>query len=103
MAVLRNWHRKYSETTLDYAEWNGKKERVDRVGTTRARMRTSRLPENEGEEGIESRHDRFVFKRIAKKQLDTIYALITAPAARVKSQRNEMTIDTDGSDQVERL
>lgn len=102
MAVLGNRHRKYGETTRDCGTESGEKGR-DLLGEEGARRsedeRLSRGWRMRGVGNGNPRSNRLVFKRFVKKSW-TRFTLDYSPGAGVKS-RNEMTIDIDGSEQVE--
>lgn len=101
MAVLGNRHRKYGETTRDCGTESGEKERSagkERGGGER-RSEDEQLYRGWRMREWNPRSNRLVFKRFVKKSW-TRFTLDYSPDAGVKS-RNEMTIDIDGSEQVE--
>jgi len=100
MAVLGNRHRKYGEMTRDCGTEPGEKEGFgEGEGRGDRRSEDERLYQGWRMRERNPRRDRFVFKRFVKKSW-TRFTLDYSPGAGVKS-RNEMTIDTDGSEQVE--
>lgn len=96
MEVLGNRHRKYGETTRDCGTESGEN---GRSGGGDRRSEDERLYRGWRMRERNPRRDRFVFKRFVKKSW-TRFTLDYSSSAGVKS-RNEMTIDTDGSEQVE--